>query len=129
MLTTNKIQYNRRYRRLSWEVVFVLTHYMRDNKITQKALAAKLNKRESVVSRWMSGGHNFTLQTITEIEESLGTTLFELKGLNLPKNQPIYMNQRVTLSSYSALRTPMMETEGNAYVRYPVSNENYEPIR
>lgn len=43
--------------------------------LTQRALAERLGKQESEVSRWLSGLHNFTLKTITRLEAVLGEDL------------------------------------------------------
>ena len=43
--------------------------------LTQKALADLLGKRESEVSRWLTGLHNFTLKTLTRLEAALGEDL------------------------------------------------------
>lgn len=43
--------------------------------LTQRALAEQLGKKESEVSRWLSGLHNFTLKTITRLEAVLGEDL------------------------------------------------------
>jgi ribosome-binding protein aMBF1 (putative translation factor) len=42
---------------------------------TQKQLADIMNKRPSEVTKWLSGNHNFTLETIALIEKNLGITL------------------------------------------------------
>ncbi len=42
---------------------------------TQKQLADKMEKRPSEVTKWLSGNHNFTLETISLIEKQLGVTL------------------------------------------------------
>ncbi|WP_119079074.1 helix-turn-helix domain-containing protein [Chitinophaga alhagiae] len=44
---------------------------------TQKDLAEKLSKKESEISRWMKGTHNFTLETIAKIELALGETVLD----------------------------------------------------
>jgi transcriptional regulator with XRE-family HTH domain len=46
--------------------------------ITQRALAERLDKRESYVSRVLGGGVNLTLQTIAEFEEALNANLLVL---------------------------------------------------
>ena len=43
--------------------------------LTQKAWADLLGKRESEVSRWLTGLHNFTLKTLTRLEAALGEDL------------------------------------------------------
>ena len=42
---------------------------------TQKQLADMMGKRPSEVTKWLSGNHNFTLETIALIEKNLGITL------------------------------------------------------
>jgi ribosome-binding protein aMBF1 (putative translation factor) len=42
---------------------------------TQKQLAEAMNKRPSEVTKWLSGTHNFTLETIALIEKHLDITL------------------------------------------------------
>jgi transcriptional regulator with XRE-family HTH domain len=42
---------------------------------TQKQLADIMGKRPSEVTKWLSGNHNFTLETISLIEKNLGITL------------------------------------------------------
>lgn len=42
---------------------------------TQKDLALRLNKEESEVSRWLSGLHNLTIDSITKIGAALGEEL------------------------------------------------------
>ena len=44
---------------------------MQRKKLNQCALADLLGKKESEVSRWLSGLHNFTLKTLTRIEAVL----------------------------------------------------------
>jgi ribosome-binding protein aMBF1 (putative translation factor) len=42
---------------------------------TQKQLAEAMSKRPSEVTKWLSGTHNFTLETIALIEKHLNITL------------------------------------------------------
>ena len=44
----------------------------------QKDLADMLGKRESEVSKWMRGTHNFTIDTIASIETALGMPILEV---------------------------------------------------
>jgi len=48
------------------------------NNIDQKELAKRLNKKESEISKWMSGSHNFTLKTLAKIEDVLGDKLIDV---------------------------------------------------
>lgn len=45
--------------------------------MSQKEFALLLGKKESEVSRWMKGSHNFTLETIAKIEIALGETILD----------------------------------------------------
>lgn len=46
--------------------------------LKQKDLASMLGKKESEISRWMRGTHNFTIDTITSIENALGTPILQI---------------------------------------------------
>lgn len=43
--------------------------------MTQRDLARALNVNETLISRWLGGMHNFTLRTLSAIEEILQTDL------------------------------------------------------
>lgn len=45
---------------------------------TQKDLAEALGKRESEISKWLSGTHNFTLKTLSKISTELGVELISV---------------------------------------------------
>jgi len=40
--------------------------------MSQKELASKLGKRESEVSKWLSGEHNLTVKSLLKMEAVLG---------------------------------------------------------
>ena len=42
-------------------------------------LAREMNKKPSVITKWLSGTHNFELNTLFELEEKLGITLVALE--------------------------------------------------
>ena len=48
---------------------------LRAKGITQKQMAAQMGKTESEISEWLSGDRNFTIDTLTDIEEFLGGIL------------------------------------------------------
>lgn len=47
--------------------------------MTQKDLANLLGKKESEISKWMTGTHNFTLRSIAKIEKALNVSIFNLE--------------------------------------------------
>lgn len=54
--------------------------------ISSSNFAEMLGKRPSEISKWLSGNHNFTLDTIFEIEERLGETLINVDPHKTVKN-------------------------------------------
>jgi len=45
---------------------------------SKKVFAEKLGKEPSVITRWLSGTHNFTTETLSEIRMIFGVTLVDL---------------------------------------------------
>jgi len=59
---------------LSDRIHFLLEkHHM-----TQRQLAGKLGKTEAEVSKWLSGGHNFTSHTLIKIGIAIGERIYTL---------------------------------------------------
>lgn len=50
---------------------------------SKKQLADLMEKRPSEITKWLSGTHNFTLETLYRIETYLGVTLFMIPDGNL----------------------------------------------
>ncbi len=67
----------------SWyaDLVVRVHEIMRTKNITQKGLAEKLGKKPSEISKWLNGGHNFTLRSLAKLEAELGESL-----LYIPKH-------------------------------------------
>lgn len=57
---------------LSFDIVDRIYDILQSKGMTQKDLAVKLGKTEAEVCKWMRGTHNFTLSTISKIENALG---------------------------------------------------------
>ena len=57
---------------LSFEIAERISEILKSKGLTQKDFARLLGKRESEISKWMTGRHNFTTQTIARIETALG---------------------------------------------------------
>ncbi|MBO5834552.1 MAG: helix-turn-helix transcriptional regulator [Bacteroidales bacterium] len=45
--------------------------------LTQKEFAERMNKKPSEISKWLSGTHNFTIDTLYDISRELGITLID----------------------------------------------------
>lgn len=51
---------------------------------TQADLAKAMGKKESEISKWLGGGHNFTISTIARIEATLGEDIISVKRYRKP---------------------------------------------
>jgi ribosome-binding protein aMBF1 (putative translation factor) len=60
---------------LSYGIAERLDAVLREKGITQHELAKRLGKRDSEVSKWLTGRHNFTTGTIARIETAIGSRL------------------------------------------------------
>lgn len=70
---------------LSFLIVDRIHSILEDKGLKQKDLANMLGKKESEISKWMRGTHNFTIETISSIENVLG--LADSSGCRSLKSQ------------------------------------------
>ena len=63
---------------LSFLIVDRIHAMLEQRQLKQKDLAAMLNKKESEISKWMRGTHNFTIATISQIEKVLGEPILQV---------------------------------------------------
>lgn len=63
---------------LSFLIVDRIHAILEEKGLRQKDLADMLNKRESEISKWMQGTHNFTIDTIVSIEGALGMPILQV---------------------------------------------------
>ena len=63
---------------LSYAIAERISEVLQAKNLTQKDFAQRLHKRESEISKWMTGRHNFTMQTIAKIETALGCKLINI---------------------------------------------------
>ncbi len=62
----------------SFDIVDRIHEILKMKNLSQKDLAFLLDKKESEVSKWMSGTHNFTLKTLIRIEDILGFPIIKV---------------------------------------------------
>jgi len=62
----------------SIDIALRIHEIMKKKNITQRMLAEKLEKNESEISKWLTGMHNFTIQSISKIEDVLGENIIEV---------------------------------------------------
>lgn len=63
---------------LSYGIAERLDALLKEKGITQHELATRLSKRDSEVSKWLTGRHNFTTGTIARIEVAIGDRLIQV---------------------------------------------------
>ena len=62
----------------SFKIVDRIHEVLSEKNLDQKDLADLLGKKESEISKWMTGTHNFTLKTISRIETTLGQPILKI---------------------------------------------------
>ncbi len=62
----------------SFAIVDRIDEIMTKKNISQRQLAEMLGKKESEISKWMRGTHNFTIKTIAKLEAVLGESIFSI---------------------------------------------------
>ncbi|MBK7408684.1 MAG: DUF4240 domain-containing protein [Saprospirales bacterium] len=87
----------------------------------KKDLAARLGKHPSEITKWLSGTHNFTTDTLAEIEQATGKTLLQVSATaeEYPA-PPVSNNQQVQEErpEYFAAEKPRITT----VIKYPLRN-------
>ncbi len=66
---------------LSFLIVDRIHSVLEQRGLRQKDLATMLDKKESEISKWMRGTHNFTIETISQIEKVLGEPILQVVGV------------------------------------------------
>lgn len=63
---------------LSFAIADRIDEILKQKGMSQRDLAQRLGKRESEVSKWMTGRHNFTTNTIARISLALNTPIINV---------------------------------------------------
>lgn len=63
---------------LSFMIVDRIYTILEQKGLKQKDLALMMDKKESEISKWMRGTHNFTIETISQIEKTLGVPILQV---------------------------------------------------
>lgn len=71
----------------------------------QKDLALALGKSESEISKWMTGTHNFTIKTLSKIEEILGEPVIRATKEKQKEKTKVVFIQHAAYSMNSAKKT------------------------
>lgn len=63
---------------LSFQIVDRIHEILTEKGLKQKDLANMLGKKEAEISKWMRGTHNFTIDTLSSIEDALGEPILKV---------------------------------------------------
>ena len=77
--------------------------------INNAKFAAMMDQHPSVISKWLSGTHNFTVDTLLDIEEKLGISLIALNE----KKEPTIMQYVGVVRSNSNTKLEHLPSRGN----------------
>lgn len=72
----------KRYVDHSFDIVNRIHDILENQGKTQRDLATLMGKKESEISKWMQGTHNFTLKSLAKIESVLGEKLIVAPKIN-----------------------------------------------
>lgn len=98
---------------LSFLIVDRIHSILDEKGLKQKDLANMLGKKESEISKWMRGTHNFTIETISSIENVLDVPIL-LKGKSLSGDVYITGNQDA-LSNWNPMGVKMNQVNDSTY--------------
>lgn len=77
---------------LSFDIANRIDKILSNRKISQKDFAIMMGKKESEISKWLKGSHNFTLRTIAKITSVLNESIIEVTGKRPQNNEFIFIN-------------------------------------
>ena len=84
----------------------------------RKDLALQLGKSESEISKWMSGSHNFTIQTLATIQVALGESVIEVtREKEVEKTQVSYIGTVFPLCKQSRTINDLLHKILNFFFR------------
>jgi transcriptional regulator with XRE-family HTH domain len=70
--------------------------------MTQTQFAESMNKPISLISRWMSGTHNFTVDTLVDIQRILGISLLNVETTNSYAQINFKLNISSTITDWTS---------------------------
>lgn len=86
---------NRTWLNRSQKVSMLILRILREQKISQKELANRLNVSPQQVNKWVKGNENFTFETISRIENVLNIQLLSVPGFENQIANVVYPTQKM----------------------------------
>jgi len=84
------------------EIAYQIYSVLKEEKISQKVFAKKINMKESQLSKILSGDANLTIKTITKIESALDRDIIYIPSFIKPEKEFIYIN--INIDSYRIMK-------------------------
>jgi len=125
--------FKKRMMNISFDISAQIYEYMKnENDMSQKELAVKMNKKESEVSKWLSGGHNFTIETIAKIEEVFKSKIlivplfaFEDLGIKDSNSKSVTIHKSLTKISVDDSLQQLIMNNPDPILKYADQNQLY----
>ncbi len=74
------------YSSKSFDLAVLLRTVLEQRNLSKSDFAKLVKKDNAVITRWLSGTHNFTFQTISEIEAELGMNLISIDAIKIRRS-------------------------------------------
>lgn len=88
---------------LSFSIAERIVEVLKQKGMTRRDLANKLGKRESEISKWLTGRHNFTISTLSYISSALGEDIIMVARRHYDKSEESCMKVAEEQSKYGKL--------------------------
>lgn len=92
-------------------------------------LASKMNKRPSEITRWLSGKHNFSIESIFLLEKALECQIISLSSLekvrigNLKKWRATMKGYKTDIPVFLSLSNPTINTQEKKVVKVAIHTQ------
>jgi transcriptional regulator with XRE-family HTH domain len=106
--------------RAKMAIAAAIADAMKHEGINKSTLAAKVGKQPSEVTKWLSGTHNFTIDTLVEIAEAMHLKFEQLIG-EAPNAQPRQKRIVIHLVATQAGYSIEKQTKPRALPSVPIS--------
>lgn len=110
---------------LSFDIANRIDTILSNRNISQKDFAAIMGKKESEVSKWLKGTHNFTLRTIAKITDALNEPIVEVVGKRKAIKEYVYIP---LISTNMECFSVQKSSKRSTYTSNPSKNLTYAAI-
>lgn len=84
------------------EIVMRVHQLLREQGLTQKDLAERMEKTPSEISKWLGGNHNLTLRSIARLEAELDADI-----IRVPRKDAFRAHGKVSISASVPVQKPV----------------------